>query len=178
MARYLVPLFVFVAIAAFLALGLNIDPKRVPSPLIGKQVPAFELPALESPTVTVNSKEFLGKVSLLNVWASWCVACRDEHDVLLRLKNMGVVDIYGLNYKDKTDDAMAWLEKLGNPYFISASDLNGRVGIDWGVYGVPETFVIDRKGIIRHKVIGPLTDNLVREEILPLLLQLNAEAGS
>ena len=177
MARFIWPLAIFLVIAVLLGRGLSLDPKKVPSPLIDKPIPKFQLTVLDNPGAQISDKDLMGKVSVVNVWASWCVACRDEHDVLQRLAKMGVVDIYGINHKDKREDALEWLAQLGDPYLVSMFDDKGRVSIDWGVYGVPETFVVDKQGIIRHKVIGPVTDNLVREEILPLLRELKA-AGS
>ena len=172
--RYLVPLAIFAVLAAFLYRGLSLDPKLVPSPLVGKPAPAFSLTRLEDPDATITDADLKGKVSLLNIWATWCVSCRAEHEVLVRLAKTGKVDIYGLNYKDDRAQALRWLQQLGNPYVTNAFDADGRVGIDWGVYGAPETFVIDRQGIIRHKHIGPLTDQIVRDEILPLVTQLQA----
>jgi cytochrome c biogenesis protein CcmG/thiol:disulfide interchange protein DsbE len=155
--RYLVPLAIFTLLVAFLYRGLSLDPKLVPSPLVGKPIPTFTLTRLDNPAVTISDADFKGKVSLLNVWATWCVSCRREHEVLVQLAKTGQVEIYGLNYKDDRTDANRWLAQLGNPYVANAFDSDGRVGIDWGVYGAPETFIIDREGIIRHKHIGPLT---------------------
>ena len=169
--RYLVPLFLFLALAALLYRGLGIDPRRVPSPLIDKPAPAFDLPRLKDPGQRISQEEFKGKVSLFNVWATWCVACRQEHQLLMALARQGVL-IYGLNYKDERAAAQGWLERLGNPYAAVAFDADGRTGIDWGVYGTPETFVIDRQGIIRHKFIGPLTPASIRDELMPLLERL------
>jgi cytochrome c biogenesis protein CcmG/thiol:disulfide interchange protein DsbE len=172
--RYLGPLAIFALLAAFLYRGLSLDPKLVPSPLVGKPVPAFSLTRLDDPAATISDADFKGKVSLLNVWATWCVSCRQEHEVLVQLARTGQVDIYGLNYKDNREDAKRWLVRLGNPYVANAFDSDGRVGIDWGVYGAPETFIIDREGIIRHKHIGPLTNEILQEEILPLVAQLKS----
>ena len=172
--RYLVPLAIFIVLAAFLYRGLSIDPKRVPSPLIGKPMPEFSLPRLQDPAATLSNTDLMGKVSILNVWATWCVSCRAEHEVLLLLAKTGKVDIYGLNYKDERDPAKQWLAKLGNPYVANAFDADGRVGIDWGVYGAPETFIMDRHGIIRHKHIGPLSVDAVNNEILPLIAKLQS----
>jgi cytochrome c biogenesis protein CcmG/thiol:disulfide interchange protein DsbE len=172
--RYLVPLAIFIVLVAFLYRGLSIDPKRVPSPLIGKAMPEFSLPRLQDPTATLSNTDLMGKVSILNVWATWCVSCRAEHEVLLLLAKTGKVDIYGLNYKDERDPAKQWLAKLGNPYVANAFDADGRVGIDWGVYGAPETFIMDRHGIIRHKHIGPLSVDAVNNEILPLVAELQS----
>jgi cytochrome c biogenesis protein CcmG, thiol:disulfide interchange protein DsbE len=172
--RYLGPLAIFALLAAFLYRGLSLDPKLVPSPLVGKPVPAFSLTRLDDPAATISDADFKGKVSLLNVWATWCVSCRQEPEVLVQLARTGQVDIYGLNYKDNREDAKRWLVRLGNPYVANAFDSDGRVGIDWGVYGAPETFIIDREGIIRHKHIGPLTNEILQEEILPLVAQLKS----
>jgi len=174
MARYLVPLAIFMVLAAFLFRGLSLDPKLVPSPLVGKSMPAFTLTRLQDPNATISDTDLKGKVSLLNVWATWCVSCRAEHETLLMLAETGKVDIYGLNYKDDRAAAQQWLRKLGNPYVANAFDDTGRVGIDWGVYGAPETFIIDSKGIIRHKHIGPLSVDVINEEILPLVAELQA----
>jgi cytochrome c biogenesis protein CcmG/thiol:disulfide interchange protein DsbE len=176
MTRFLLPLGVFVLLVGFLAAGLKLRPSEVPSPLIGKPAPAFELPRLQQPQQMWSPTDAQGKVWLLNVWASWCVSCRDEHPLLLKLAQSGVAPIYGLNYKDKRQDALNWLDKFGNPYVLSVLDLEGRVGIDYGVYGVPETYVIDDKGIIRHKHIGPLTADAVERTILPLVKKLNGSA--
>jgi cytochrome c biogenesis protein CcmG/thiol:disulfide interchange protein DsbE len=172
--RYLVPLAIFIVLAAFLYRGLSIDPKRVPSPLIGKPMPEFSLPRLQDPAATLSNTDLMGKVSILNIWATWCVSCRAEHEVLLLLAQTGKVDIYGLNYKDEREPAKQWLAKLGNPYVANAFDADGRVGIDWGVYGAPETFIMDRHGIIRHKHIGPLSVDALNNEILPLIAELQS----
>jgi cytochrome c biogenesis protein CcmG/thiol:disulfide interchange protein DsbE len=172
--RYLVPLAIFIVLVAFLYRGLSLDPKRVPSPLVGKPMPEFSLPRLKDPTATLSNNDLMGKVSILNIWATWCVSCRAEHEVLLLLAKTGKVDIYGLNYKDERDKAQQWLAQLGDPYVANAFDADGRVGIDWGVYGAPETFIMDRLGIIRHKHIGPLTVDSLNNEILPLIAELQA----
>jgi cytochrome c biogenesis protein CcmG, thiol:disulfide interchange protein DsbE len=174
MKRYLLPLIVFVVLVGFLAVGLNLNPREVPSPLIDKPAPAFKLARLDAPEQQITLQDLKGKVWLLNVWASWCVACRQEHPLLVDLSGTGAVPIYGLNYKDKRDDAMAWLQRFGNPYVASLSDTEGLVGIDYGVYGVPETFVIDKAGTIRLKHIGPVTPEVLRDTILPLVRKLNA----
>jgi cytochrome c biogenesis protein CcmG/thiol:disulfide interchange protein DsbE len=159
-------------LVVFLAIGLGHDPHEVPSPLINKPAPAFQLPQLHEPTKTFSAQEMKGKVWLLNVWASWCISCREEHPVLLELARAGAVPIYGLNYKDKREDAIDWLDDLGNPYLLSAADIDGRVGIDYGVYGAPETYLIDRDGVIRYKHIGPLTPDVLQGKILPLVKDL------
>ncbi|MBI2993753.1 MAG: DsbE family thiol:disulfide interchange protein [Gammaproteobacteria bacterium] len=175
MNRYLIPVCVFAALIALLALGLRFDPSRVPSPFIDQPVPSFTLPRLHEPDRTISPADLRGEVTLLNVWASWCVACRYEHALLLQLAREPGVRIYGLNYKDTHEDALRWLEAMGDPYVASGFDADGQVGIDLGVYGVPETFVVDRDGIIRHKHIGPLTEEQVRDTLLPLLDSLRGE---
>lgn len=174
MARFLVPLALFVALIVLLGIGLKLDPREVPSPLIDKPAPAFQLPRLDAPEKSFSQKDMRGKVWLLNVWASWCVACRDEHPVLVEFARSNVVPIYGLNYKDQREDAQRWLARYGNPYELSISDQNGRIGIDYGVYGVPETFVIDKSGVIRYKQIGPITPEVLQSKILPLIRKLDA----
>ena len=174
MKRFL-PVIIFLLLAVLLGVGLRLDPKKVPSPLIGKAAPAFELPLLKRPESMINSDTFKGKVSLFNVWATWCISCRAEHEVLTAIANTGKVDIYGLNYKDERAAAKKWLQVYGDPYVVSAFDADGRVGIDWGVYGTPETFVIDQQGIIRHKVIGPVTTEIWQEELLPLITKLEQQ---
>ncbi len=171
MKRFL-PLGIFLVLAVFLAVGLGLNPREVPSPLIDKEAPAFRLPQLRDPGLTLGTDDLKGKVWMLNVWASWCVACLDEHPILVEFSKRNVLPIYGLNYKDKREDALAWLGKHGNPYTMSVQDGDGRVCIDYGVYGVPETYVIDRNGIIRYKRIGPVTVQILQEKILPLLKQL------
>ena len=172
--RYLVPLLLFALLAGLLYRGLSLDPKIVPSPLIGKPMPAFTLARLKNPDATLSDTDLKGKVSVLNIWATWCVSCRAEHEVLLELARTGKVDIYGLNYKDNRADAQRWLMQLGDPYVANAFDADGRTGIDWGVYGAPETFIMDKHGIIRHKHIGPLTSAVLVTEILPLIAKLEA----
>ena len=171
---FLIPLACFLALAAVLAAGLKRDPREVPSPLIGKAAPAFALPSLDDPTKTIRLEDMRGKVWILNVWASWCAACREEHPLLMEFAKRKVVPIYGLDYKDERADATAWLARFGNPYDASLVDADGRVGIDFGVYGVPETFVIDRDGVIRLKHIGPLTPAVLANKIEPLLKKLDA----
>jgi cytochrome c biogenesis protein CcmG/thiol:disulfide interchange protein DsbE len=172
--KYLVPLALFLGLAAFFAVGLMRDPRTVPSPFIDKPAPAFRLDRLGEPGVAFTPEEMKGKVWMLNVWASWCVSCRVEHPLLVELSRSRLVPIVGLNYKDRREDAMPWLAKFGNPYDLSAWDIDGRVGIDYGVYGAPETFVIDKQGVIRHKQIGPITPEALEKVILPLIKKLNA----
>ena len=170
--RWSLPLAIFVVLVAFLWIGLGRDPREVPSPLIGKPAPAFRLARLHDTTTTLSAGDLKGKVWLLNVWASWCVSCRVEHPLLLQLSKSGMVPIYGLDYKDKPADALAWLEQHGDPYTTSIVDADGRVGIDYGVYGVPETFLIDKAGIIRYKQIGPLSVESLQRKILPMAKEL------
>ena len=172
-ARFLIPLAAFLVLVVFLGVGLTLNPREVPSPLINKPAPPFELPQLHAPDKTFSQKEMLGKVWMLNVWASWCVACREEHPHLVALARSGAVPIYGLNYKDERADGIAWLARFGDPYQLSAYDRDGRIGIDYGVYGVPETYVIDKAGVIRYKRIGIVDAQIVREKILPLVKELN-----
>ncbi|MGE5338240.1 MAG: DsbE family thiol:disulfide interchange protein [Gemmatimonadota bacterium] len=169
--RY-VPILIFLVLAVFFAIGLTMNPREIPSPLIGKAVPDFALPPVKGRELGLSTADLRGQVSLVNVFASWCAACREEHPVLLQLSKTGIVPIHGLNYKDKPDDAKKWLDDLGDPYTRTGADISGRVGIDWGVYGVPETFVIDRDGRIAHKHIGPITPKALEETLLPLIRRL------
>ncbi len=177
MARYLLPLVIFLVLVGFLAVGLQLNPREVPSPLIDRSAPAFNLPSVRDPERTVGLADLKQQVSLFNVWASWCVSCRQEHPLLVELSRRDVVPIYGLNYKDSRSDALRWLNSLGDPYQASAFDEDGRVGIDWGVYGVPETFVVDRNGIIRHKHTGPISVDDWKNTLLPMIRQLQGEKG-
>ncbi len=170
--RSLIPLAIFVAIAALLGVGLTLDAHEVPSPLIGEPVPAFERPGLRDPQAQVSPSDQEGRVWLLNVWGTWCVGCREEHDVLLEAAREHDLTIVGLNYKDERAAAIDWLERLGDPYVASAYDPEGKVGLDLGVYGAPETYVVDAQGVIRHKHIGPLSPSELRETILPLVREL------
>ena len=170
--KFLIPLLLFVILVGFLAIGLNRDPHEVPSPLIGKPAPAFEVPQLEQSNKTFSPESLKGQVWILNVWASWCVACREEHPILLELSKAQIAPLIGLDYKDQRDDALAMLARQGNPYTLSAFDGNGRVGINYGVYGVPETYVIDKTGIIRFKQIGPITTEILNQKIYPLINEL------
>jgi cytochrome c biogenesis protein CcmG/thiol:disulfide interchange protein DsbE len=173
MNRFLLPLGIFAALVALLAAGLTLNPREVPSPLIGKPAPAFELPLLQQSGKSFSPREMQGKVWVLNVWASWCAACREEHPVLADFAKSGAAPLYGLNYKDKREDAIAWLGRYGDPYAASIVDVDGRVGIDYGVYGVPETYVIDKAGVIRYKRIGPVTPAILKDKIVPLIMELN-----
>ena len=171
--RFALPLALFAALVFFLWRGLSLDPHEVPSPLIGKPAPAFALAQLDDAAPTLRRDDMLGKVWVLNVWASWCTACREEHALLLAFSGAGIVPIVGLDYKDTQPEAQAWLARFGNPYTATAFDGDGRVGIDFGVYGVPETFVIDRRGVVRFKQVGPLTPQVLEQRILPLLKELS-----
>ena len=172
--KFLLPLLLFAALAVLLAVGLGRDPKEVPSPLIGKPAPAFALTRLDDPQVVIKRDDLLGRVWMLNVWASWCVACRQEHPLLVDFARRKTVALFGLNYKDQRADGQRWLAQFGDPYDASLVDADGKVGIDFGVYGVPETFVIDKQGVVRFKHIGPITPEVLRERIEPLLKQLDA----
>jgi cytochrome c biogenesis protein CcmG/thiol:disulfide interchange protein DsbE len=174
-----IPLVLFLVLAGFLAVGLSRDPREVPSPLINRPAPAFELPRLAVPGGAEGPGHFSpadmkGKVWMLNVWASWCVSCREEHPVLLALAQSGAVPLIGLDYKDEDADARRWLAQRGDPYALTAVDADGRVGIDYGVYGVPETYVIDQAGVIRYKQIGPISDEVLQATVLPLIRKLES----
>jgi len=170
--KYLAPLIVFVALAVLLGIGLTLNPREIPSPLIGKPVPVFDLPPVQGRALGLSDKDLKGEVSLVNVFASWCAACKDEHPLWLQIEQQGIVPIHGLNYKDRPQDAAAWLDELGDPYTRTGADIKGLVGINWGVYGVPETFVIDRNGIIAYKHIGAINPGTLKEKIFPLIKKL------
>jgi len=170
--RFLWPLGIFLLLVGFLAVGLKLNPREVPSPLVGKPAPAFELPMLHQPDKRFMPADMRGKVWLLNVWASWCVSCREEHPLLIDLSKKGTLPILGLNYKDQGDEALRWLKQFGDPYQLSAVDADGRIGIDYGVYGVPETYLIDAEGVIRYKQIGPITAEALNGKILPMATAL------
>ncbi|MFY9513665.1 MAG: DsbE family thiol:disulfide interchange protein [Rubrivivax sp.] len=178
MRRYLVPLLLFGVVLFFLGFGLTLNPREVPSPLIDKPAPQFSLPLLDDADRQLAGSDLKGQVWLLNVWASWCAACLHEHPLLVELAKTGQVKLYGLNYKDKRDAALAWLQRHGNPYVQSVSDSEGRVGIDFGVYGAPETFVIDAQGMIRYKHIGALTPDVLKDKILPLVEMLRSTGSA
>jgi cytochrome c biogenesis protein CcmG/thiol:disulfide interchange protein DsbE len=178
MLRYLIPLALFIVLAVFLAIGLTRDPHELKSVLINKPAPEFRVPQLKASDKMISTEDMRGKVWLLNVWASWCVACREEHPWLIKYAESGVVPIYGLNYKDRREDALATLDELGDPYVASAVDLDGRVGIDFGVYGAPETYVIDQGGTIRFKYVGPMMPDVWKEKILPVVQELNRQGTS
>ena len=193
MNRFLWPLIGFALLVVLLAVGLNLNPRDVPSPLVGKPAPTFTLARLDVPEKTFSPQELKGQVWLLNVWASWCVSCRQEHPVLVDMARNPAIKLVGLNYKEVRGDgaldaskltpdeerrmsigrARGWLARHGDPYFLSVLDIDGRVGIDYGVYGVPETYVIDKAGIIRLKHTGPLTPDVVKAKLLPLIVELN-----
>ena len=172
---YLLPVAIFAGIGVLLYAGLYRDPTLVPSPLVGKPVPVFELGPVRGRERGLSSRDLRGEVALVNVFASWCVACRDEHPLLMALEREGVLPIHGLNYKDAPDDAAAWLDAFGDPYTRTGADPDGRVGLDWGVYGVPETFVVDRNGRIAYKHVGPVTPRVLDEVVLPLVRELRAK---
>ncbi len=177
MTRFLLPLAVFLALAVALAAGLRHDPRELPSPLVGKPAPAFVLPVLDRDGHRLGPADLRGKVWLLNVWASWCTACRAEHPVLVDFAARSRVPLYGLNYKDEDGAARDWLRRMGNPYAASLVDADGRVGIDFGVYGVPETFVIDKAGVVRYKQVGPVTQEVLERKLIPLLESLEKGDG-
>jgi cytochrome c biogenesis protein CcmG/thiol:disulfide interchange protein DsbE len=169
---FLVPLAVFAALAVLLAVGLTLDPREIPSPLIGKPVPQFELPPVRGRTLGLGTGDLKSEVSIVNVFASWCVACKEEHPVFMQMQRERLVPIHGLNYKDQPEDAQKWLDDMGDPYTRTGADIDGRVAIGWGVYGVPETFVIDRDGRIAYKHIGAVTPMLLDETLRPLIARL------
>jgi cytochrome c biogenesis protein CcmG/thiol:disulfide interchange protein DsbE len=171
--RFIIPLGIFALLVFFLWRGLGLDPRKVPSPLIDKPAPVFALTRLDDAAKTIARDDMLGKVWMLNVWASWCVACREEHPTLVAFSKTKALPIIGLNYKDTRPDGLGWLNRFGDPYDASIFDEDGRVGIDFGVYGVPETFVIDKRGVIRFKHVGPITPEIVQTHIQPLLKALN-----
>jgi len=174
MKKFLIPIGMFALLGLLLAYGLKLDPRKIPSPLVDKPLPAFSLPTLENPKKLLANADLKGKVALINVWASWCVACKQEHPVLMALARSKQVPLIGLNYKDKREDAVQMLKVEGSPYDEIIVDADGRVGINWGVYGVPETFVVDKQGIIRYKQIGPITPEAWDKTLLPLIQKLSA----
>ncbi len=171
-ARFLIPLALFIVLVGFLAVGLQRDPREIPSPLVDKAAPIFKVSQLIEADKPFSPQDMKGQVWMLNVWASWCVACRVEHPLLVEIKRSGIVPLVGLDYKDQRPDALKFLSQHGDPYMLSAFDGDGRVGIDYGVYGVPETFIIDKNGVIRHKQIGPITEEALQKTILPLIQKL------
>lgn len=176
MLKYIIPLILFIVLAIFLAVGLKLKPSEIPSPLLNKPAPTFSAPKLTAPTEKLSPADLKGKVWLFNVWASWCVSCREEHPVLNEFAKQQMIIIVGLNYKDDPEAAKNWLGTLGNPYNDSVMDQDGRIGIDWGVYGVPETFVIDKKGVVRYKHTGPITGDDLQNIFIPKIAELQAES--
>lgn len=175
MMRFIWPLIIFLALAGFLYKGLSLNPREVPSPFIDKPAPAFTLPQLHEPSKNFSPADMKGKVWLFNLWASWCESCKEEHPVLVALSQQNLVPIVGLDYKDKREAAEAWLDRGGNPYYLNAFDSEGRIGIDYGVTGVPETFIIDKQGIIRDKIIGMVTPQNFQDRMLPLIRKLEQQ---
>jgi len=176
--RYLIPLGIFLILVIFLYIGLGLNPRQLDSTLIDQNAPVFNLPTVNKVTNTVTSEDFKGKVSLLNVWASWCVSCRQEHPLLMQLAKQNTVNLYGLNWKDELPAAQAWLARHGDPYIASAFDNTGRTGIDYGVTGTPETFVIDKKGVVRYKHIGPISVQQFSEILWPMIQELENEPAA
>jgi cytochrome c biogenesis protein CcmG/thiol:disulfide interchange protein DsbE len=174
---WVVPLLLSGAALAIVAIGLMLDSREAASPSVGRPVPDFSLPPVKGRAQGLSSSDLKGEVSLVNVFASWCVPCRLEHPILVALQREGLVPIYGLNYKDRPEDAAPWLDKLGDPYKRTGADIDGRVGIDWGVYGVPQTFVVDSEGRIAYTHVGPLTSTIVEEELRPRIRELRAGSG-
>ncbi len=172
MKKAYIPLAIFAVLLVFLAIGLTRDPREIPSPLIGKPAPEFSAQVLDNPGVQLTNKDMLGKVWLLNTWASWCVACREEHPLLVEFAKTKTMPIVGLDYKDKDQDGQKWLARYGNPYDVAIADRDGRIGINFGVYGVPESFLIDKLGIIRYKQIGPFTEAAIKDKLIPLVREL------
>ncbi len=167
MNRFLWPLIVVAGLIVFLVMGLRHgDPRALPSPFIGKPAPEFELPTLHNPEVTIGKQQLLGQYSVVNVWATWCVMCRAEHGFLMDLAASGSIPIYGINWRDSRPEALRWLDELGDPYIASAFDADGRVGIDWGVYGAPETFLVDPEGTVIYKHLGPLDEQIWQREFV------------
>lgn len=170
--RFAIPLLLFGGLVVFLGIGLNRDPRLVPSPLIGKPAPQFTLGTLATPDIIMKREDLLGRPLLLNVWASWCAGCREEHPLLLELARAGELNLIGLNYHDELKAGRQWLSDRGDPYRHTLFDPAGKLGLDLGVYGVPETFVIDATGVVRYKHVGPLTQDVLTQQILPLLATL------
>jgi cytochrome c biogenesis protein CcmG/thiol:disulfide interchange protein DsbE len=171
--RFAVPIIVFLLLVVVFSFGLFNDPRELPSPFLGEQAPGFEVASLTEPERLVGSADYAGQMALVNVWATWCVGCRQEHDFLMQLAASNTIPIYGINWRDGRPEALSWLEQLGDPYVFSAFDEDGRVGIDWGVYGAPETFLISPDGIVLHKHLGPLNPSIWEQDFVPLI-----EAGA
>ncbi len=176
--RYVLPLLIFAGLVVLFVIGMQMDPRRVPSPLIGKPLPEFDLTQLYDESQSLANSQFLGEVVLINFWASWCISCRYEHPILLEYARSGNASVYGMNYKDTRKDALEWLKQYENPYKLIAFDPEGRTGIDFGLYGVPETYVVDQKGIIRYKHIGPISREDMDKKIVPLVEELKAQSAS
>lgn len=177
MPRYAVPLGIFLLLVLLLGVGLTLNPRLVPSPLVDKPLPSFELTTVMDPELRFSNEDLRGRVSLLNVWATWCIPCRDEHPVLVGIATRGEAVIYGLNYKDSREKARNWLRSLGDPYQKSGFDPTGRAGIDLGVYGVPETFIVDAEGTVVYKHIGPIDEKIWREQLQPRVKQATETSG-
>jgi cytochrome c biogenesis protein CcmG/thiol:disulfide interchange protein DsbE len=175
--RYLIPAVIFAVLVGFFWVGLSKDPSEVPSPFIGKPAPTFRLPDLKDPKATVSNDNLRGRPTVLNVWATWCVGCRQEHQTLMQLADMNVVPIYGLNYRDDREDALVWLDRLGDPYAGIGYDPDGMAGLDWGVYGAPETFLIDPAGIVVYKHLGPMSLHVWRDEFMPRIQSMTGSGG-
>ena len=175
MARYIALIVAFVIMIGIFAVGLDRDPSKLPSPLVGKPAPEYELPRVNDPLSTIGSADYAGKMVLVNIWATWCVGCRAEHDYLLELAGRNEIPIYGINWRDERDAALSWLQQLGDPYVASAYDEDGRVGIDWGVYGAPETFLISAGGSVIYKHVGPMHESIWQAEFVP---RIAAQTGA
>jgi len=175
--RYVIPAAIFAVLVVFFWIGLSKDPSEVPSPFIGKPAPTFRLPELRNPEATVSNADLQGQPTVLNVWATWCVGCRQEHETLIQLASTNVVPIYGLNYRDNREEALRWLERLGDPYAAIGYDPEGAAGLDWGVYGAPETFLIDPSGIVVYKHLGPMTPRVWQEEFMPRIQSMSGRGG-
>ncbi len=172
--RFAIPIVVFLLLVVIFSFGLFNDPRELPSPFLGEQAPAFEVESLTKPGVIVGSADYAGKMALVNVWATWCGGCRQEHGFLMQLARSGAIPIYGINWRDERQEALRWLEQLGDPYEFSAFDADGRVGIDWGVYGAPETFLVGADGTVLHKHLGPLDRAAWERDFVPLLATMEA----
>jgi len=178
MWRFLIPGLVFAVLIGFFVIGLNRDPSYVPSPLIGKAAPAFSLAKVEDPTQQVSDRDFTGRKHLVNVWATWCAGCRQEHEFLLQVAKQNVVPIVGIDWKDELPLAQRWLSELGNPYVATGFDVEGRVAIDYGVYGAPETFLVDEHGVVIYKHVGILTNEVWQNKLLPLIKDQTTSSGA
>ena len=175
MNRFLLPLIAVVVLIPILILGLNTDPSKLPSPYIGKPAPQFELPGLKDPSTTVSTANLKGRMTLVNIWATWCVGCRAEHAYLMQLAEQGAIPIYGINWRDTREQALNWLTQLGDPYVASGFDADARVGIDWGAYGAPETFLVSPEGIVLFRFAGPLNQTIWEREFLPRIAEVTAQ---